>query len=74
MRTLTSFMGLRGIFDCLIDRPLSPIFFIDVRGVTGVVFILTGETQRQTELVKLFTNHGEHSCEKHPVPELQTSD
>lgn len=47
-------MGLRGIFDCLIDRPLSPIFFIDVRGVIGVVFILTGETQRQTVLVKLF--------------------
>lgn len=67
-------MGLRGIFDCLIDRPLSPIFFIDVRGVIGVVFILTGETQRQTVLVKLFTTPGEHSCEKHPVTELQTSD
>lgn len=50
IRTLTSFMGLRGIFDCLIVRPLSPIFFTDIRVLNFFVSDLTGETQRNLSI------------------------
>lgn len=41
-------MGLMGILECLIDRPLSPIFFTDVRGLIFIVRCNTREAKRET--------------------------
>lgn len=52
VRTLTSFMGLRVIFDCLIDRLLSPIFFTDFRVLIFIEFCLTGGRRKETVSIK----------------------
>lgn len=40
-------MVFMGIFDCLIDRVLSPIFLTDVRELTFAVFFRTTEAGRR---------------------------